>query len=135
MRSRACLLQHHCMLRLVLVEDSRDIRPRMLRCLSEIDSVSLLATAESIEEAEKTIQDLKPDLLLLDLSLPEGHALAHIRRFIALAPDMEVVIHSNDARASTRQKCLDAGAHAFFDKSGELEDLLTFVQERALFAR
>ena len=123
---------HRGMLRILLVEDSRDIRPRMVRCLSNIDSVSLLATAESIADARHYIEELQPDLLLLDLSLPDGNASDCIFELKRLAPAMDVAIHSNDASAFTRQKCLDAGAKWFFDKSGELEDLIGFVQERAL---
>ena len=97
-------------------------------------AVSLLATAGSIELARQFIEELLPDLLLLDLSLSDGNAADCIAAFGALAPAMDIAIHSNDASAFTRQKCLDAGAKWFFDKSGELEDLIGFVQERALLA-
>ena len=122
------------MLRILLVEDSRDVLPRMVRCLCDIEGISLLATAGSIELARQFIEELLPDLLLLDLSLSDGNAADCIAAFGALAPAMDIAIHSNDASAFTRQKCLDAGAKWFFDKSGELEDLIGFVQERALLA-
>jgi len=122
------------MLRLLLVEDSRDIRPRMVRCLSAIDGVSLLATAESLAEARQFMADLQPDLVLLDLSLSDGNAADFIGQFRTLAPAMDIAIHSNDASDFTRNKCREAGAKWFFDKSGELEDLIGFVQERALFS-
>jgi DNA-binding NarL/FixJ family response regulator len=123
------------MLRTLLVEDSRDIRPRMVRCLSDLDDVSVVATSETIAEAGDLIRELQPDFLVLDLSLPDGNSADHIRHFKSLATHMEVAIHSNDASAHMRQKCLNEGASWFFDKSGELEDLLALVQERARLAK
>ena len=103
----------------------------MVRCLSDIDGVSVVATSESIGETTVLVRNLQPDLLVLDLSLPDGNAADAIRQFTALAPHMEVAIHSNDTTEYTRRKCQHEGAKWFFDKSGELEDLLSLVRQRA----
>lgn len=104
----------------------------MVRCLSNIDNVSVVATAESIAETEQLIGTLQPDLLVLDLSLPDGNSAERIQQFKALAPQMDIAIHTNDATEFTRRKCLEHGANWFFDKSGELEDLLELVHLCAL---
>ncbi|MBI5547420.1 MAG: response regulator [Deltaproteobacteria bacterium] len=90
-----------------------------------------LSTASNGQEALEKVEGLRPDLVLLDLSMPlldGGEALARIKADPALRSIPVLVLSSERSRAA---ECLSAGAAAFLEKPIKPEDLRDAVQ-RAL---
>lgn len=118
------------MMKLLLVEDSELIRYRLVDWLRSLSAAIRIDTATTIDQAQQQVHTLQPDLLILDLSLPDGNAIHKIEAFKALAPHMGIAIFTNDASNFTRVKCLFAGADWFFDKSTEVNELIALVQQQ-----
>ena len=123
----SALRDHHPMLKLLLLEDSRLIRPRMLAELCSIQGVTVVGSAGTIADFDVMCERLSPDLLIIDLSLPDGHSAEAIARWSRLLPTSTILVHSNDASSAMRQRCLQAGAHGYFDKSADLDPLLEAI--------
>jgi len=119
------------MLKLMLLEDSRLVRPRLLAELSLVEGVTVVASAESIAECDVLIKELVPDVLVMDLSLPDGDAAASIARWRLQLPTATILVHTNDVSEATRSRCLKAGAMGYFDKSADLAPLLMAVADCA----
>ena len=115
------------MKKLLLVEDSEIIRDRLVALLGVFSGVSSLATAATLDEARTLTRALQPDLIVLDLSLPDGNALFQIPAFLSLAPQTQIAVLTNDVSAAVRSSCLRMGARWHFDKSREFEDLISLV--------
>ena len=118
------------MMKMLLVEDSELIRTRLQAWLRNLVGLNHIITASTLEQALLLVRQECPDLLILDLSLPDGNAINRLKDFKFFAPHMAIAVYSNDASTFTRQKCLQAGAHWFFDKSGEVSDLIALVQQQ-----
>ena len=116
---------------LLLVEDAPLIRDRLVALLGDVDGVGTLATAATLSEAETLLRVLQPDLMVLDLSLPDGNAMFQIANFRALAPNTEIAVLTNDVSAAVRSSCLRLGARWHFDKSSEFEYLISLVHHLA----
>ena len=119
------------MLKLMLLEDSRLVRPRLLAELSLVEGVTVVASAETIAECDVLIKELTPDVLVMDLSLPDGDAAASISRWRLQLPAAAILVHTNDVSEVSRARCLKAGATAYFDKSADISPLLLAVADCA----
>lgn len=118
-------------LKLLLVDDSELIRLSLRALLAPIAGIESLDTAETLAQARESVSRLAPSLLILDIHLPDGHALQIIPALKQLAPRMRMAIFTNDVNEFNRRKCLQAGADWFFDKSIEFGELLAVVQQQA----
>jgi len=115
-----------------LVEDNERIREHLIPALADLGSASVMATAESEQEAIDWLALHKGlwDLAVVDLFLREGTGLEVVKWCNGRQPDQRVVVLSNYATDATRDACRDAGADAVFDKSTELEEFFSYCLER-----
>lgn len=118
------------MMQLLIVDDSDLIRASLTRLMERIQGVGAIHTANTLAQAMQSVQRMAPALLILDLHLPDGNALQMIPTLKRLAPSMLIAILTNDANEFNRDKCLSAGAHWFFDKSSEFQNLIDTIQTR-----
>ncbi|MDM0015402.1 response regulator [Variovorax sp. J22P168] len=116
-----------------LVEDNQKIRDHLIPALAEMGSASVMAIAESEDDAIQWLALHKGqwDLAVIDLFLAQGSGLGVVKWCEGREPTQRVVILTNYATASVRAACLEAGADAFFDKSTQLEEFFEFCLGRA----
>jgi signal transduction histidine kinase len=85
-------IQEHS-LRLLLVEDNPADARLIQEELREVASARIeLLHVLRMAEAEKVVREAKPDAVLLDLSLPDGHGLGNISRMLHAAPAVPLVV-------------------------------------------
>lgn len=116
------------MVKLLLVDDSELIRTRLVGLLQGLAEVD---TAASLDQALECARHGKPELLILDLHLPDGNVTQILGELRQLHPGARMAVLTNDASEFNRQRCLSAGADCFFDKSTEFEKVLELVQRQA----
>ena len=118
-------------LRLLVVDDSALIRQRLLEMLEGIVGIETRASAAALDEALLCARRDLSTFVLLDLNFPEGNALSIIPTLKRLPSTPQIAVLTNDARASTRRQCLQAGADWFFDKSTEFQIAIELVRTQA----
>jgi two-component system, chemotaxis family, chemotaxis protein CheY len=101
-----------------LVEDSLDLR-FLYRLILEQAGYHLVGEASSGAEALEQLPDLAPDIIVLDLLLPDFHGFELIDRFRALLPGVRIVLCSG----AGREVAAEGGARAdgWLDKTQSFE--------------
>ncbi len=105
----------------MIVDDSRIVRERLIAMLNELPGVEIVGQAASVPEAIETIRRLMPDTVILDIRMPGGTGLDVLRDIKQLDPAPLVIVLTNYAAPAYREKCRQAGADFFFDKSTEFD--------------
>ena len=115
-----------------LVEDSHPIRQRLEQLLGAVPGVRMVGYADRADEALERIVRLKPDAVVLDLTLAHGSGLDVLRALSVQAPDIAVFVLTNIASEQYRRLCVALGAKGFFDKTTEFEKVRDAIAARAV---
>jgi DNA-binding NarL/FixJ family response regulator len=111
-------------MKVFIVDDSAVVRDRLKDMLSELKEVAIVGQAESPQEAIIAIHKLKPDVVILDIRMPGGSGIDLIPNIKKDKFPPMVIMLTNYPYPQYRQKCMDAGADFFFDKSTEFEEVI-----------
>ncbi|HOB46782.1 MAG TPA: response regulator transcription factor [Zoogloea sp.] len=113
-------------LTLVLADDHAIVRLGF-RLLLEGVGARVLAEADSGEAAQRLVAELKPDVLVMDLSMPGCGGLSALERILARQPDARVLIASAHTDPLTAERTLKAGAAGYLCKRSSPDELLRAV--------
>ncbi len=114
-----------------IVEDSPIIQGILADELSRIDGVVICGTAQEPADAVQSIQENKPDLVILDVILQNGNGFEVLKKIRNEGSDARVMILTNYAYQHYRTISREMGADLFFDKSIELEKAIQAVRDMA----
>ncbi len=105
--------------RVLVVDDSTVIRERLNRILKDLGGVTVVGEAEDGREALEMVEDLRPDVVILDIRMGGGSGIEALERIKSLDPAPVVAILTNYPYSQYRARCAALGADFFFDKSTE----------------
>jgi DNA-binding NarL/FixJ family response regulator len=110
-------------MRVFLVDDALVIRQRLTKMLATLKGVQVIGEAEEADDAIQAIRRLRPDVVILDLQLLKGTGFDVLKAIKQDNPAPVVILLTNFPYPRFRQKCLEAGANFFFDKSTEFQKI------------
>lgn len=99
----------------MIVDDSLFMR-NILRGILVQKGYTVAAEAASGIEAMRNLHAAHPDIILLDIILPDSNGLDLLESIIAACPDSKIVVCSSIGEALVMQKALDMGARAYILK-------------------
>lgn len=115
------------MARILLADDHELIR-KGLRALVEANKEwSICGEASNGEEAVERVLELKPDLVILDVTMPVLNGLQAARKIRSIAPRVKILILSMHDSPQLASEALRLGADAYLIKSGPQVQLLETI--------
>lgn len=116
--------------RAFIVEDNPVILKDLIATLEELTPVRVVGTARNESEAVRELEQRQAelDLVIVDIFLASGSGLGVLARAQALNLPMRRVVLTNYPSADMRRRCADLGADRLFDKSRELDELITYCE-------
>ena len=119
-------------IKILLVDDSEQFLQSATAFLSQCPSVEVIGTATSGKDAIKKVEELRPDLVLMDIALPQMNGIEATRCIKGQAEAPKIIILTLHDNAEYRSAAKDAGADGFVRKSNLLTHLLPLLD--TLFA-
>jgi DNA-binding NarL/FixJ family response regulator len=113
--------------RLVVADDHEVVRKGLRAVLEGRPGWEVAAEAKDGKEAVQKVRELKPDVIVLDISMPLLNGLEATRQIIKEDPKARILILTMHESDPLIQEVLDAGARGYLLKSDAGRDLVTAV--------
>jgi DNA-binding NarL/FixJ family response regulator len=114
--------------RLLLVDDHPMLCRGVCETVAQQPNLSLVGEATTGAMALKLAHELTPDLVLMDIHLPDINGIEATRQLLNALPSVKVIIFSGDASRALVDESLEAGACGYLLKSGALEEFLRAIE-------
>ena len=112
----------------MIVDDSVEIRERLAARLREIPGVEIAGQAATVADALNAVRQLKPDVMSLDLRLPDGNGLEVLRIMQREQIQTRVIVLTCFPYPQYEQRARAAGAYAFLHKAKEFGRVADLVR-------
>ena len=113
---------------IVLVDDHAVVRAGVKRLLEQETSFDVIGEAESGEKAYQLFNELKPDLMVMDLSMPGMGGLEAIRRILMRHERAKILVLSMHEDLSFANQALKLGAKGYLIKNALADDLVKSIE-------
>ena len=114
--------------RVMIVDDHEIVRRGIAELLASHHDLLVVAEASTVAEARRRMGLVHPDLLLVDLQLPDGTGLDVISAAATAAPQARSVVLTSFGDDDAVAAALEAGAHAFVLKSVRGDEIIDAVR-------
>jgi len=114
--------------RILVVDDFVPWQHLVLRLLELQTDLQIISTAVDGIEAVQKAEQLQPDLILMDLGLPEMNGIEATRQIGIVSPGSRVLFLTHHSEADIIQAAFDAGACGYVSKSDFNADLIPAVR-------
>jgi DNA-binding NarL/FixJ family response regulator len=112
----------------VVCDDHAVVRAGLQRLIESIDGIDVIGTAADGHEAVETVVGLRPDVALMDLSMPRLDGVAATRRITAVAPEVRVVVLTSFHHRARIAEAMDAGAVGYLLKDATPDELVRAIR-------
>jgi DNA-binding NarL/FixJ family response regulator len=116
-------------IRVLVVDDHAIVRKGTRAFLEEIDGVDIVGDTGSGREAIRLVESLHPDVILMDLIMPEMDGVQTIQQIASQYQDVRIVILTSFVAEDKMFSALKAGAHNYLMKDSPPEDLVRKIKE------
>ncbi len=115
-------------IRVMIVDDQAVVRSGLSAFLTAFDDLSLIAEARSGEEAVRLCDEKRPDVIIMDLMMPEMDGVEATHLIRARHPEAQVIVLTSFPEEGLVQKAMQAGAISYLLKNAAAEDLVAAVR-------
>jgi DNA-binding NarL/FixJ family response regulator len=113
----------------VLVVDDHVVFAQLVeRALSQEADLACVGTASSLSQARQEFSALRPDVVLMDVRLPDGDGIDAASELVREDPGVRIVVLSAFIDAALMRRANLAGATALLAKDGDLDELLQAIR-------
>lgn len=118
-------------IRLLLVDDSQVVRAGLRALLGSEAGLEIVGEAASVATAVATCTRLAPDVVLLDIRLPDGSGFDACRQLLRQRPDTRILILTSVADDTLVDEAIRAGAHGYLLKEINAPALVQAIHDVA----
>lgn len=114
---------------IVLADDHAVVRGALKALLDGQDDLRVVAEATDLKSARTAVRDSKPDVLILDVNLPDGLGVDAVGGLREEAPDTQIVLLTMARDMTLARRALEAGARGYLFKDAAHLELIEAVRQ------
>jgi DNA-binding NarL/FixJ family response regulator len=114
--------------RVLVVEDFLPFRQFICSALGEKPELQVVGEVSDGQEAVHKAEELRPDLILLDIGLPTLNGIEAARQIRKLAPESKIVFVSQESSADVIEEAMNLGAMGYVVKAQAGRELMAAVE-------
>ncbi len=116
------------LVRVLLADDHKLIRAGLVLVVQQQPDLSVIGEADDGRQAVQLVESLRPDVVVMDIGMPNLNGIEAARQITASRPDTAVVILSMHADEGYVLRALKAGARAYLLKDSATTDLVQAIR-------
>ncbi|MCH1504771.1 response regulator transcription factor [Verrucomicrobiales bacterium] len=113
--------------RILIVDDHPVMRMGLQQLINSKANLEVCGEAGSAKEAMQQVAELKPDLVLLDMALPDGHGLEVLKDLAVMHDEVDTLVLSSNDESVYAERALKAGARGYIMKEAAATHLVTAI--------
>lgn len=116
--------------KLILADDHELIRSGLKLLLQEEDDIVVIGEASAGQDLLQMATELKPDVVLMDIEMPQKNGLEAAEELIAILPEVKIILLTMYTEEYYLEKCLEIGCRGYLLKqsdTGEIADAIRQV--------
>lgn len=117
------------MIKVAIVEDDNEIRKLTASLLNFYEEIECVGTFSNAEEFSQALPSLQPDVVLMDIGLPQQNGIECVRENHLKFPDIEFLMFTNSIDTKGVFEALASGATGYVLKGGKPEKLIESIRE------
>jgi len=118
-------------LRVLVVDDHPAFRRALTSALRMVDDIEVAGEADGGYDATRQVVQVEPDLVIMDLSMPDISGIEAMKEIHRSKPDLPVVFLTAHADPGVEHEARQAGASGFLATGTALADLVLVIHEAA----
>jgi len=115
-------------IRVILVDDHSVVRMGFKMLIESESDMEVICEAESGEEGIKVFKELKPDVVVMDITMPGIGGLESIERILAFDKNAKILVLSAHEDSVHPKRVLNAGALGYLTKRSAAEELIKAIR-------
>lgn len=116
------------MIRMIVADDAPFIR-EIVRHVAASNDIELIGEATDGNEAVDLVKKLKPDVVLLDIIMPNKSGIEAAKEIAAASPNVKMIAFSTADQDTLVMRALEAGCCSFLVKPFKAEELVKAIRE------
>ena len=117
------------MIRVLLADDHDLVRTGIRRLLEDQQGIAVAGEAASGEEAIQLTREARPDVVLMDISMPGMGGMEATRKLLCSYPDLKIIVVSMHNDDIYPQRLLKVGAKGYLTKGANVTEILHAIRE------
>ncbi|WP_319501320.1 response regulator transcription factor [uncultured Draconibacterium sp.] len=116
---------------IIIVDDHKIFRDGLMMLLSNFDFVTVVGEAANGEEFLELIDNIKPDIVLMDINMPKMNGIEATKQALKKYPELKVIALTSFADDEYIEQMISAGVEGYMLKRSDIEDFEKAIKKVA----
>ncbi|MDR0836409.1 MAG: response regulator transcription factor, partial [Tannerella sp.] len=116
------------MITVKIIEDHKMIVESLSSMLNNSGNITVTAQLNDLSSARLSLEDSLPDVLLLDVSLPDGSGLDFCKEMMTLHPQLKIIVYTQYTECNVYRVAMKYQAKGFVSKKCEFREILSAIE-------
>jgi DNA-binding NarL/FixJ family response regulator len=117
------------MIKVLIADNHPIVRMGIRQVLNTASDMNILDDVATTTELFEKLQEVSPDVVILEMDIPEINGIATLRKIKQEFPDIKVLIYSGQSEDVYALSTIRAGAYGYLSKSAELDYIISAVRK------